>query len=61
MEVPYVPGQIATHEQQGHRTYVADPAVHGSSMLNEARVGESVDTTWTVVLGFLEEVLASDQ
>ena len=61
MEVPYVPGQMELYEQQGHRTYVADPAVHGSSMLNEARVGESVDATWTVVLGFLEQVLASDQ
>jgi len=61
MEVPYVPGQMQLFEQQGHRTYVADPAVHGSSMLNEARVGESVTATWSVVLGYLDEVLATDQ
>jgi len=61
MEVPYVPGQMALFEQQGHRTYVADPAVHGSSMLNEARVGSPVDAAWAVVLGFLEEVLPGDQ
>ena len=57
MEVPYVPGQMALFEEQGHRTYVADPGVHGSSMLNETRVGASVDATWDVVLGFLEESL----
>lgn len=60
MEVPYVPGQMELYKQQSHRTYVADPAVHGSSMLNESRVGEPVDETWSVVLGFLQEVLASD-
>jgi hypothetical protein len=57
MQVPYVPGQMALFEEQGHRTYVADPGVHGSSMLNEARVGASVDATWAVVLGFLRENL----
>lgn len=41
--------------------YVADPAVHGSSMLNESRVGQSVDATWDVVLGYLEEALDSDK
>lgn len=61
MEVPYVPGQMELYERQGHRTHVAEPAVHGSSMLNEARVGEPVEATWSVVLGFLEEVLAGDQ
>jgi alpha-beta hydrolase superfamily lysophospholipase len=57
MQVPYVPGQMSLFEEQGHRTYVADPGVHGSSMLNEARVGASVDATWAVVLGFLRENL----
>ena len=57
MEVPYVPGQMALFEEQGHRTYVADPAVHGSSMLNEARVGAPVDASWQIVLEFLAENL----
>jgi len=57
LQVPYVPGQIETFEEQGHRTYVADPGVHGSSMLNEARVGASTDETWQVVLGFLADSL----
>jgi len=57
MQVPYVPGQMELFREQGHRTYVADPAVHGSSMLNEARVGSPVEETWAVVLDFLEESL----
>jgi pimeloyl-ACP methyl ester carboxylesterase len=58
MEVPYVPGQMALFEQHGHRTYIADPGVHGSSMLNETRVGSSTEETWRVVLDFLAETLA---
>ena len=58
MEVPYVPGQMELFEEQGHRTYIADPGVHGSSMLNEDRVGESTDETWSVVLEFLATNLA---
>jgi pimeloyl-ACP methyl ester carboxylesterase len=58
MEVPYVPGQMQLFEEQGHRTYIADPGVHGSSMLNEDRVGESTDETWSVVLEFLATNLA---
>jgi len=53
MEVPYVPGQMKMFEEHGHQTYVADPAVHASSMLNEARVGGSTEATWSVVLDFL--------
>lgn len=58
MEVPYVPGQMKLFEEHGHRTYVADPGVHGSSMLNEARVGASVAATWDVVLSYLAEAIA---
>lgn len=61
LEVPYVPGQMALFEEHGHQTYVADPAVHASSMLNEARVGSSTDATWTVVLDFLETNLTTTQ
>lgn len=59
MEVPYVPGQMDLYREQGHQTYVADPAVHGSSMLNEERVGSPVEETWAVVLDFLAESLAT--
>jgi alpha-beta hydrolase superfamily lysophospholipase len=58
MEVPYVPGQMALFREHGHRTYVADPGVHGSSMLVADRVGAPTDDTWAVVLQFLEEALA---
>ena len=58
MEVPSVPRQMALFREQGHRTYVADPGVHGSSMLNADRVGAPTDETWAVVLQFLENTLA---
>lgn len=61
MEVPYVPGQMQLFEEHGHQTYVADPAVHASSMLNEARVGSSTDATWAVVLDFLDQSLSARQ
>lgn len=52
-----VKAQLATFEQRGVKTYIADPGVHGSSMLNEDRVGESAEATWAVVMAFLEENL----
>jgi pimeloyl-ACP methyl ester carboxylesterase len=57
MEVPYVPGQMQLFREHGHLTYIADPGVHGSSMLNETRVGTSTEATWSVVLAFLAENL----
>ena len=60
MEVPYVPGQMKLFEEQGHQTYVADPGVHGSSMLNAERVGASTDETWNIVLTFLAESIADN-
>lgn len=57
MEVPYVPGQMKLFQEHGHQTYVADPGVHGSSMLNESRVGASTEAAWSVVLAFLENNL----
>ncbi len=59
MEVPYVPGQMELFNEHGHQTYVADPGVHGSSMLNESRVGSSTEVTWTVVLNFLDANLSA--
>jgi len=61
MQVPYVPGQMKLFEEHGHQTYIADPAVHASSMLNEARVGSSTAATWTVVLDFLEAKLSAGE
>lgn len=59
MEVPYVPGQMAAFRSDGHKTYVADPGVHGASMLNSARVGGVTADTWTVVLDFIRDALSS--
>ena len=53
MEVASVATQLERFNSEGHATYVADPGVHGSSMLNAERVGASTDATWTVVLDFL--------
>jgi hypothetical protein len=58
MDVPYVGEQMVLFAKDGHQTYVADPGVHGSSMLNEARVKSSTEKTWGVVLDFLDESLA---
>jgi len=57
MDVPYVPGQMKLFQEHGHQTYVADPGVHGSSMLNETRVEASTEDTWAVVLDFLAGAL----
>lgn len=59
MEVPYVPGQMKLFKEHGHQTYISDPGVHGSSMLNESRVGSSTGATWTVVLDFLDANLTA--
>jgi pimeloyl-ACP methyl ester carboxylesterase len=53
MEIPRVAAQLETFQEQGHQTYVADPGVHGSSMLNPERVEGDVEPTWAVVLRFL--------
>ena len=56
-----MPGQVELFQEHGHQTYVADPGVHGSSMLNETRVGSSTEATWTVVLNFLEANLRVEE
>jgi hypothetical protein len=40
----------------GFQQFVATPGVHGSSMLNPARVEGNVEDTWQVVLQFLDRV-----
>ena len=47
-------------ERFGVQTYVADPGVHGSSMLNAERVGASTEATWQVVLDFLAATLVGN-
>lgn len=57
MEAPSVPPQLERLRSEGHSTYVADPGVHGSSMLVSERVGAETDQTWSAVLAFIEEAL----
>ena len=57
-EVESVQVQMAAFEAHGLQTYVADPGVHGSSMLVAERVGAPTDVTWAVVLEFLRSGLA---
>lgn len=56
-EIESVQAQMREFEKHGVHTYVADPGVHGSSMLNAERVAASTETTWKVVLQFLAENL----
>jgi len=57
MEVPSVPAQMERFRADGHATYVADPGLHGSSMLVAERVGADTEKTWSVVMSFLKESL----
>ena len=52
-EIESVRTQMQEFTAHGIQTYVADPGVHGSSMLDADRVGASTEATWTVVLEFL--------
>lgn len=56
-EIESVQEQLRQFKANGVEIYVADPGVHGSSMLNAERVGASTETTWQVVLQFLAENL----
>lgn len=59
MELERVRSQWRTFEADGHETHVADPGVHGSSLLNAERVGASTEESWSVVLDFLRRALRS--
>lgn len=52
-----VKAQLAAFEDVGIQTWVSDPGLHGSSMLDAERVGSSTEATWTVVLDFLDAQL----
>jgi YVTN family beta-propeller protein len=54
--LPTVRDDLAALEEQGHRTWVARPGVHGASMLDPARV-ENSEATWDVFESWLSEVL----
>ena len=58
MEAASVREQMDLFAEHGHQTYVANPGVHGSSMLNSARVEGPTENTWNVVLEFLAKVFA---
>jgi pimeloyl-ACP methyl ester carboxylesterase len=61
MERESVREQFETFEEQGHQVYVAKNGVHGSSMLNEERVGADVEDNWAVVNAFLGEQLVESE
>ncbi|WP_353778367.1 alpha/beta hydrolase [Winogradskyella sp. 3972H.M.0a.05] len=48
--------QISLAKDSGHKTYVAENGVHGSSMLVKDRVEGSTSKQWNVVLNFLNEL-----
>ncbi len=52
-EIPSVKAQLVEFQSQGHITHVADPGVHGASMLDAERVGADTGETWRVVEAFL--------
>lgn len=59
-DIESVQAQMKEFEKHGIQTYVANPGVHGSSMLNAERVGASTEAAWAVVLKFLAESLRAD-
>lgn len=52
-QIPSVASALEAFAGMGHQTYVSDPGVHGSSMLNPGRVDGDVGSTWQAVLAFL--------
>jgi pimeloyl-ACP methyl ester carboxylesterase len=52
--------QAEAIRHHGHRLYVADNGVHGSSMLNADIVDGPVDKHWEAVMGFIDKVLGSE-
>ncbi len=59
-EIESVRAQMELFEAAGIQTHVADPGVHGSSMLVADRVEGDTEKTWAVVLAFLEETLTAE-
>ncbi|MDH3735085.1 MAG: alkaline phosphatase family protein [Gemmatimonadota bacterium] len=57
-EIETVADQIRSFGELGFFIHVAEPGVHGSSMLDPARVEGDVEPTWEAVLEFLASVTA---
>ena len=57
MQLSFVAEQLDYFEENGHETYIARNGVHGSSMLNAARVQADVTANWEVVMNFLDRVM----
>ena len=53
MGLPSAKAQFESFAGLGIKTYIADPGVHGSSMLVESRADGDVEATWEIVLAFL--------
>lgn len=52
-EIESVQAQLAFMQSVGHKTFVAENGVHGSSMLNPDRTESDTETTWQAVLFFI--------
>ncbi len=61
MEYEWIADQLALFAEAGLETYVAKDGVHGSSMLDASRTGKDVESTWRVVLDFLDRVVKADE
>jgi len=53
MEIESVASDMEAYGNMGHDTYVSEGGSHGSSILVEARTGQSTEDAWTRVLEFL--------
>ncbi len=56
MELESVQNQFNLAKEHNHQTYVAQNGTHGSSMLVEERVKNSVEENWNAVFSFLDQV-----
>jgi hypothetical protein len=52
-----VRAQLDSFSSQGHRTFVSENGVHGSSMLNPERTKSDTEPTWEEVLDFLSTLV----
>ncbi|MEQ8423951.1 MAG: alpha/beta hydrolase, partial [Cyclobacteriaceae bacterium] len=55
MEYDHVKQQFELAQETGHETYIADPGVHGSSMLVSERIKGDAAQNWGVVNSFLSK------
>ena len=60
MEIESVKQQFNLLGSYGHQTFVAEPGVHGSSMLVSDRVGADVQESWDTVINFINSAINED-